>query len=309
MRDLVIVEASQVQDNVTDILSGICQRSTLGMRASFLNFVAADVSPLTMPGRRSEPTHVACCEGKWITTILTGLLALALILPIAVEAAAKDALPEGPWCSVFSVNKKDLSDTGKNWYFFLWPGYRQVLHHGKETLVISVLDETKLVDGVKTRVVEERETNGGKLVEVSRNYFAISRRTGDVYYFGEDVDIYKNGKVVSHKGAWLAGIKGATFGLMMPGRPNVGDRYYQEVAPGMAMDRAEIVSKTEDFTTPQAIYERCVRVRETSGLETGSEDKLYAPDVGLIKDGKLVLTGVDCPLCKGQGDVPTYPAR
>jgi hypothetical protein len=206
------------------------------------------------------------------------------------------------------VNKAEFTDTGKNPYFFLWPGYKLRLQHGKDMLVVSVLEETKVVDGVKTRVVEERETKDGQLVEVSRNYFAISRVTGDVYYFGEDVDIYKNGKVSSHDGSWLAGVNGAQFGLMMPGRPGVGDRYHHEVAPGVAMDRAEVVSLSEDFTTPRAAYERCLRVRETSGLEKGSADKLYAPDVGLIKDGALVLVAIDCPLCNGKKDMPAVPA-
>lgn len=247
--------------------------------------------------------------GSRFTSALRSLLALALTLPLLMHAADKDAQAEPPWCSVFSVDKAELSDTGKNRYFFLWPGYRLVLRHGEETLVISVLEETKLVDGVKTRVVEERETKDGRLVEVSRNYFAISRRTGDVYYFGETVDSYKDGKVSGHEGSWLAGVNGATFGLMMPGRPIVGDKYYLEVAPRVAMDRAEIISCSEDFTTSQATYERCVRIRETSALEKGTEDKLYAPDVGLIKDGKLVLVAVDCPLCDGKGDVPNFPSR
>ena len=95
----------------------------------------------------------------------------------------------------------------------------------------------------------------------------------------------------------------------MPGRPAVADKYYQENAPRVAMDRAEIVSHTEDFTAPKAIYERCLRVRETSALESSSEDKLYAPDVGLIKDGELVLVAIDCPLCNGKKEVPTVPAR
>jgi Concanavalin A-like lectin/glucanases superfamily len=56
---------------------------------------------------------------------------------------------------------------------------------GLGELTITVLNETKMVDGVETRVVEERETKGGKLKEVSRNYFAISKRTNDVFYFGE----------------------------------------------------------------------------------------------------------------------------
>ena len=81
-----------------------------------------------------------------------------------------------------------------------------------------------------TRVVEERETKGSQVVEVSRNFFVICKRTNNVYYFGEDVDIYRDGKIVGHDGAWLAGEGGARFGLAMPGSPLLGARYYQEIA-------------------------------------------------------------------------------
>lgn len=215
----------------------------------------------------------------------------------------------GPWCDVFSVNKAELVDEGKNNYFPLWPGYKLLLQHGHDTLTLSVLDETKLVDGVKTRVIEERETKDGQVSEVSSNYFAISRVTGDVYYFGEDVDIYKDGKLASHAGAWRAGVKGAKFGLMMPGRPAVGDKYYQENAPGVALERAEVIACHEHCVTPENAFEHCVHVRETSALESGSSEKFYAPGVGLIQDGEFRLAALNCPICNGKDDVPTYPAR
>jgi len=237
-------------------------------------------------------------------TLLAILIALLVTFSTTIHAAGEAEKEDRPWCDSFAPYKADLSDTGKNTYFFLWPGYRLFLQHEKETLVISVLNETKVIDGVKTRVVEEREMKDGKLNKVSRNYLAISRTTGDVYYFGEDVDIYENGKMSSHKGTWHAGVNGARFGLMMPGRPAVGDRYYQEVAPAVAMDRAEVISLTETLGTPSKMFERCLRTRESSGLRSGTEDKLYAPNVGLIKDGRLVLTGIDCPLCKGTKVIP-----
>src|SRR5262249_19018368 len=145
---------------------------------------------------------------------------------------------DGSWMTEFTVEKGELSATGRNPYFILEPGYQLLLEGGREQLTITVLDEVKVVDGVETRVVEERETKDGKLVEVSRNYFAISNRTNNVYYFGEEVDIYRNGKIVSHEGAWLAGEKGARFGLMMPGQVLLKSRYYQEIAPKVALDRA-----------------------------------------------------------------------
>lgn len=156
-------------------------------------------------------------------------------------------------------------------------------------LTITVLNETKVVDGVETRVVEEKETENGQLTEISHNYFAISRRTSDVFYFGEDVDIYKNGKVLDHKGAWLSGVAGARFGLMMPGTPLLGARYQQEVAPKVAMDRAEVVSLTEMAETPAGKFEKCLKTEETSSLEKGGGHKLYAPGIGIIHDGELKL--------------------
>ena len=197
------------------------------------------------------------------------------------------------WQESFPVNKANLTDTGKNTYFILEPGYRLYLEHQKDKLTVTVLGETKVVDGVKTRIVEERETEGGQLAEVSRNYFAIDRTTNDVYYFGEDVDIYKQGKVSSHEGAWLSGVSGAKFGLMMPGNPKVGDKYYQENAPRVARDRAEIISITEEFKVPAGIFKNCLRTRESSEIERDIEDKMYAPNVGLIKDADFVLVKVE----------------
>ena len=150
-----------------------------------------------------------------------------------------------------------------------------------------------LVDGVTTRVVEERETEGGQLAEVSRNYFAIDKATGDIYYFGEDVDEYKNGKVTGHEGAWLAGVNGARFGLISPGAPKVGDRYYQEMAPKVAMDRAGVVSVTDEVKVPAGVFKSCLRTREGSDLESGSEEKVYAPGVGIIKDAGFVLVKIE----------------
>lgn len=126
-----------------------------------------------------------------------------------------------------------------------------------------------------------------------RNYFAIDKSTNDAYYFGEDVDIYKNGRVVSHDGAWLAGEKGARFGLMMPGVASVGDKYYQEVAPKVAMDRAEIVSVSEEINVPSGTFKSCLRTKESSAVEKGSGTKWYAAGVGLVKDDEFVLAGID----------------
>jgi hypothetical protein len=194
------------------------------------------------------------------------------------------------WTTNFPIEKDELVSTGRNPYFILEPGYYLDLEGGDIQLTITVLSETKKVDGVETRVVEERETKDGKLVEVSRNYFAISKRTNDVFYFGEDVDIYKDGKVVSHAGAWLSGVNGAKFGLMIPGQPSLNARYYQEVAPGVAMDRVEIVSMSETVKTPAGEFTNCLKLKETTPLEPFVTDyKYYASGIGMVQDGRLKL--------------------
>jgi hypothetical protein len=194
------------------------------------------------------------------------------------------------WRADFAPEKSELSSSGRSDYFVLEPGYVTTLEGGAERLTITVLDETRNVDGVETRVIEERETIAGRLVEVSRNYFAISKRTGDVFYFGEEVDIYRNGKVVDHEGAWLSGVKGAKFGLMVPGQPMLKATYYQEIAPGVAMDRAEVVSLTETVRTAAGEFKNCLKTEETTPLEPGvREFKYYARGVGLVQDGALKL--------------------
>jgi uncharacterized membrane protein YkoI len=206
---------------------------------------------------------------------------------------------DDPWTDTFVVDKADLASRGRNPFFVLEPGYELVYEgkDGKDTvkLIVTVLDDTKTVDGVECRVVEEREWENEELIEVSRNWFAISKRTNSVYYFGEEVDVYRGGKVVSHSGAWESGKDGARFGLLMPGEPLLGARHYQEVAPGVAMDRAEVTSLTAKKEVPAGKFEGVLKVAETTPLEPGNtEYKYYARDVGLIQDGpaKLVKYGM-----------------
>jgi hypothetical protein len=219
------------------------------------------------------------------------VVALAAVAALAVGFfVQRRTADESAWTTHFAPDPADLAATGRNPYFVLEPGYTLVLEDGDDRLVITVLDETRTIDGVETRVVEERESEAGQLVEVSRNFFAIHNRTRDVFYFGEDVDTYEDGVIAGHEGAWLSGAAGARFGLLIPGEPLVGARYYQEIAPGVAMDRAEIASLTETLATPAGRFDNVLRTIESTPLEPGvRESKYYAAGVGLLRDGSLLL--------------------
>jgi hypothetical protein len=228
----------------------------------------------------------------WLSIIAV----LGLVAAVAHVRSDEKSQVDDNWTADFQVEKGELSSVGRNPYFILEPGYTLVLEDEGEQVTISVSNATRQVDGVETRVVEERETKEGKLVEISKNYFAISKRTNSVFYFGEDVDDYQGGKVVGHGGAWLSGVNGAKFGLMMPGQVLLKGRHYQEIAPRVAMDRAEIVSTSAVVQTPAGEFKNCLKVEETTPLEPGKKEyKYYAPGVGLVQDGSLKLVSVRRP--------------
>jgi len=209
------------------------------------------------------------------------------------EAQAKTEKADDSWTESLVASEERFVTSGRNRFFILERGYELVLEgeEGRKTvrLTIRVLNETKRVADVETRVVEERETAGGKLIEVSRNYFAIGAQSRNVYYFGEDVDVYKGGQVV-HEGAWLAGANGARHGILIPGEIRIGARYYQEYAPKVAMDRAENLSTNATAKTTAGTFQNCLKTKETTPLEPGNvEYKLYAPEIGLVQDGSLRL--------------------
>ncbi|HEX9734502.1 MAG TPA: hypothetical protein VGG06_21230 [Thermoanaerobaculia bacterium] len=202
----------------------------------------------------------------------------------------------------FRIEDCHFSDHGGNPYFSLEPGDRLVLEgeeDGEEILlVITVTNQEREVtfeteDGVEleveTRVIEERESIDGELFEVSRNFYARCRETNDVYYFGEEVDFYEDGEIVGHEGAWLAGVDDALPGIIMPGTFLLGSRYYQEIAPEVALDRAENVEMGLTVEVPAGTFEDCVAVIETTGLDPDEEGfKIYCPEIGLVNDNDAI---------------------
>ena len=236
---------------------------------------------------------------------------------VSAEVAAGDG-----WQDTFPIDSYTMTPTGENRYWNLTPGRFVVLGsiepETTEFVVISVLHETELVDGIETRVVEEREYKDGQLAEVSRNFFATAEETGDVFYFGEDVDLYEDGEVIGQEGEWRAGQDDARAGLYMPKEPTVGMRYYMEDAPQSAMDRAEIFETNATIETPAGTFSNSLVVTESSPLEPGDESyKRYAPGVGMIFDDGLEILKygerreserwfIEFKIAEGQ--MPTVPA-
>lgn len=228
---------------------------------------------------------------------MSGLAIVALLT--ATGAVAHDP----PYTGDFDRSKCTFSTTGSNPFLPLWPGLVVELEGEEDGTEIStintVTDQTELVDGVLTRVLIETESEDGELVEVSYNYYAHCRETGDVWYFGEDVDDYEDGEIVGHGGAWRAGQNGAQAGIFMLGSPMIGARHYQELAPGVAEDRGEVIALNETVTVPAGTFDGVLSVLDTNALSPGSpgDVKKYAPGIGLIVDEVLELVDYDLPEC------------
>lgn len=167
-----------------------------------------------------------------------------------------------------------------------------------EEVTVSVLNETEMVDGVMTRVVEERERVEGELEEVSRNFLVECLGTGDIYYFGEDVE---DGDGNPLPDGWRAGMNDARPGILFPGGEFlIGARYFQEVAPGVALDRAENAEAGLEVSVEAGDFSDCVLVLDTNALEDPKgiqpgDEKVYCLDIGIVMDEDLELISLTTP--------------
>ena len=150
---------------------------------------------------------------------------------------------------------------------------------------------------IETLVFEDRAYEDGQLVEVAMDYFAQADN-GAVYYFGEDVDEYENGKMIGHDGAWLFGKDTPTPGILFPAQLKLNDKWRSEDVSNDISEIDELVSITEIVVTPSGTYKNCAKVKEY--LADGTiEYKYYAKGVGVVReqpeDGDTFLVSHNAP--------------
>jgi hypothetical protein len=148
---------------------------------------------------------------------------------------------------------------------------------------VTVSRRTKVVDGVSTRIVEDRLLLDGRLVERTSDYYAQDR-CGNVWYFGEDTaELDRRGRVVDTSGSFAAGIDGAEPGVVMPASPEVGRRFRQEWYAGEAEDTFVVRQLRVRVTVPYGTFRHGLRTAESTALEPGVRDrKVYVRGVGEV---------------------------
>ena len=228
-------------------------------------------------------------------TVASGALA-------APAAAARAAAPcDAPYAA--TINPADFKDRDgdpieiDNPYFPLEPGttfvYRGESDGEAERVVTQVSRRTKTILGVRTVVIRDRAFVNGELVELALDWYAQDKR-GNVWYFGEDVSNYEDGKLKDKAGSWEAGKNNARAGIIMPARPKVGNSYRQEYAPKVAEDAATVLSLNKRISVPFGTFDSVLQTRDFSCFEPVDEHKYYARGVGLIRAVGL-RNGVERP--------------
>ena len=210
-------------------------------------------------------------------------------LAAACGTEAKGGGGDGPTLGPAHLDPSRFVRTIDNPYLPLKPGttweYAVTSSDGNERVVVTVLDETKVVDGVTATVVHDKVTHpDGSLIEDTYDWFAQDK-AGTVWYLGEATKAYESGGKVSTKGSWEAGVAGARAGRMMLAHPKVGAKYQQEYDKGEAEDVGEVISIGESVSGPTGSYDGVVQTADTTPLEPGLvEQKWYAPGIGTVQE-------------------------
>lgn len=139
---------------------------------------------------------------------------------------------------------------------------------------LRVREKPATIAGYPVTVVQVREFEDAALVERTLDYYTQCG-DGDVWYVGEKVDDFKEGRLVGHGGQWQAGKDGAKPGLFMPADPEVGRTFEQERAPGVAEDRSTIVAVGLDVTVPAGEFGGCIKTEDFAPLDNATEFKFY----------------------------------
>jgi len=175
-----------------------------------------------------------------------------------------------------SLDPADFVEGVDNPWLPLVPGsewhYRATTAVEPGTITVTVLDETREIQGVTATVVQEVvRDREGEVTEDTVTWLAQDAE-GNVWTLGEE-------------GLWEAGVDGAEAGLAMPARPRVGDGYRTAYLEGAVEDRAEVVDLEGSASVPYGDLTGLLEIENSTPLEPGVlERKVYARDLGLVRD-------------------------
>jgi hypothetical protein len=157
-------------------------------------------------------------------------------------------------------------------------------------VVFTVTDLTKVIDGVRTVVMWDRDFNVGQIVETELAFFAQDDH-GNVWLLGEYPEEWEEGKFSGAPDVWFSGVADAKAGIMMRADPRLGtSSYLQGFAPEIEFsDRARVHQTGQRTCVPLGCYDNVLVTDEWNPLEKGEahQRKFYAPGVGNVRVGAV----------------------
>jgi hypothetical protein len=237
--------------------------------------------------------------GKRFTAYGSAILLVLATLTVTTAATAAATGPKelcGPGSEIdFDPWEFPESPKIDNKWFPLKPGM-QYTTDGTVTsaegtsahkVVHTVTGLTKLIDGVNTLVMWDRDYSDGELAESELAFFAQSK-DGDVWLFGEYPEEYENGKFVGAPSTFISGIAKAQAGIAMQGHPRTGTpAYVQAYAPKVDfLDCGDVIQTNRHVCVPTGCYDDVLVIDEFNPLDppsAGHQRKFYSAGTGLVR--------------------------
>jgi hypothetical protein len=230
-------------------------------------------------------------------TVLTIAVAALLLFANSVTASADESKPP-PCNTVAQFDPANFPSPPKidNQWNPLTPGMQFTLAGEADRgggllphrVVSTVTDLTKMINGVRTVVILEKDVNEGALQEAELR-FEAQDNAGNIWNLGEYPEEYEDGKFSAAPDVWLAGLAKAEAGNSMPGDPQLGTpEYLQGWSPDIEFLDCAKVSKMQQRTcVPVGCYENVMIIDERSPLDpdSGRQLKYHAVGVGNVRVG------------------------
>jgi hypothetical protein len=191
-----------------------------------------------------------------------------------------------------TINPANFTSKVTNRYFPLPPGHTYIYTgvEGKHRTsdIVAPSRRTRMIDHVRTRIVNDRVVEAGRVTERTSDYYAQDR-CGNVWYFGEDTaELDRHGHVTSREGSFHAGVDGAEPGVFMQRHPQIGRKFRQEWYAGHAEDVYQVVRTNMSRKVLFGSFHHVLLTLETNPLEAGVRDhKNYARHIGSIVENTV----------------------
>lgn len=209
------------------------------------------------------------------------------------EPTPTEALPAAEFVEFDPANFSESTVIDNRWTPMI-PGTQWVyegftIEEGKNIphrIEFTVTDLTKEIQGIRTVAAWIVDISQGQIEEKEIAFYAQDD-DGNVWYFGEHPEEYKDGKFRTAP-TWIAGIEDAKPGLKMWAEPSLGiPSYFQGWGPEVEWSDFGTVDKTgEKVCVTAGCYEDVLVIAESSLDEVGIYQlKYYAPGVGEIQTG------------------------